>query len=166
MIGHAVIKSTKLEKNTLLDTDVYAAKARISSDQDIQTIEPMHQPGVQHRPPTESHGFFTALSEAKKLFFSIWDGVPKQVLNEGERISYSYDGPTIKTFIKYLKTGILHINGSTDYAVRFTELETAFNELKTQYNAHNHGGSGTSAPSVADISTAKVDTVKLPGVTP
>ena len=105
-----IIKSTKLEKNTILDTDVYAAKTRLSADNDLQTIEPMHQPGVQHRAPKESHGFFSMLgSEAKKFFVSIWDRVPIQTLEEGERIAYASKDGAIVDQIYYKNDGTIFI---------------------------------------------------------
>lgn len=164
MLGFGTIKSSKLQKNAGGDDPVYVCKTQLSSEKDIQSLENAHQTGCQTRPPKESQVFYGWFDEAWKFIIGVFDRVPKVVLNEGERISYSSDSSTIKAFIKYLKTGILHLNGDTDFAVRFNELETAFNELKSQYNAHTHGGSTTDKPSVADISTAKVDTVKLPGV--
>ena len=77
--------------------------------------------------------------------------------------------------------GVIEINGNADFAVAFTDLKTAFDQLKTDfntfvttiYNLHVHPGvtagpaSTGVAPlvgtgSTADMSGAKVDTVKIP----
>jgi hypothetical protein len=75
--------------------------------------------------------------------------------------------------------GNIAINGSADYAVAYTDLKTAFDTLKgdfntfvtTIYNLHNHPTAPVgpvSVPSVvgtssaADMSAAQVATVKLP----
>jgi hypothetical protein len=88
----------------------------------------------------------------------------------GEKKLYSQESGAIKAYLYLLKSGILELNGNADFAVRFSDLETAFNQLKSDYNAHAHGGvdtgsgtsGGTNTPSTADIAPAKVDTVKLP----
>lgn len=61
-------------------------------------------------------------------------------------------------------------NKGTDWAVRYSALETAFNELKSKFNGHTHTGvstgggvSGTTAtPSTADITAAKVEEILIP----
>jgi hypothetical protein len=91
----------------------------------------------------------------------------------GEAHSYNDTG-----FVRLTADGSIELNGNVDFAVRFNELLTAFNQLKTDlnnlviaYNAHTHpdpssGSTGpTSAPgtsSAADVSSAKVDNVLLP----
>ena len=62
------------------------------------------------------------------------------------------------------------LNGGSDWAVQFSALQTAFDELKTAFNTHKHTGvtvgagvSGiTDTLSAADISLAKINTVKVP----
>jgi hypothetical protein len=66
------------------------------------------------------------------------------------------------------------MNGDTDFAVRYSELESAFNQLKQDlnafilvYNTHSHsafGGppSATGLDSAADISGAKIEEIKVP----
>lgn len=110
----------------------------------------------------------------------------------GEKKIYSSDGGVIKAFIQWLKTGamiisgtllqilgstkieitapVIEINGNADFAVRYTALETAFQAFQTEYDLHVHSGvlagpanSGVpTVPSAADITPAKVATVKLP----
>ncbi len=115
---------------------------------------------------------------------------PTQV--PGEKKIYSSDGGAIKAFIQWLKTGamilsgtllqmlgstkieitapVIEINGNADFAVSFNDLAIAFIAFQTEFDAHIHSGilagpgtTGTpTVPSVADITPAKVSTVKLP----
>lgn len=62
------------------------------------------------------------------------------------------------------------LNGGADWAVQFSALQTAFDELKSAFNTHVHAGvtsggastAATSVPSAADISLAKIASVRLP----
>jgi len=77
---------------------------------------------------------------------------------------------------------MIELNGNADNAVRYSELETGFNQLKqdhddlvTGFNAHMHATAAPGAPSpptpappnvpaspsTADITSSKVDEVKL-----
>lgn len=89
----------------------------------------------------------------------------------------AYGGSTLN--IK--QDGNIDINGASDFAVAYNDLKTAFDQLKsdydnfvtTKYNLHAHtgvtvGGGSTGATatvgaaSTADMSPAKVSTVRLP----
>ncbi len=108
-------------------------------------------------------------------------------LNDGE---VSFGVPTLKARMKFVDSDkIIFKIGDTeggDFAVRFNELETAFNELKDDFNTfvnnvhnssvvpHTHpgvtaGGSSTGAATIvtgtqstADITPAKVEEIEMP----
>lgn len=97
----------------------------------------------------------------------------------GERVITSDVLAAKKAFIAWRNTGILEVNGTTDFAVAYTDLKIAFDQLKSdfdtfvtvKYNLHNHPTappgvvsvpSVTGTSSTADMSAAKVATVKLP----
>ena len=104
--------------------------------------------------------------------------------NPGDSKVYSTDADgNEKATCKFLNDGTIEINGNADNAVAYTDLKTAFDQLKsdfdglvTIFNAHTHpfvgvgpGNPGTTAvtltldtPSTADMSGAKVDTVRVP----
>ncbi len=81
-------------------------------------------------------------------------------------------------FIEVTPAGEIYLNGSTDSAIAFTDMKTAFDQLRTDlnalitaYNTHTHptAPSGPisvpSSPgtvSAADMSGAEVTTVKVP----
>jgi hypothetical protein len=83
-----------------------------------------------------------------------------------------------KTYINLKSNGDIELNGNSDNAVRYSELKTAMDELKDDFNTfvakyttHTHldsigGTTGTtSAPATNtsfDISGSKIDTIKTP----
>jgi len=92
-----------------------------------------------------------------------------QGANPGEKILYSRDSNgTIKSTIKLLSTGILELNGNSDFAVAFNDLKIGFDQLKSDYNLHSHATAATGPPvppsiiSTASIDASKVSGVKLP----
>lgn len=94
---------------------------------------------------------------------------------EGEVRLYSLNADLDEQTYLHIKVdGTIEIGGVGDFAVRYSKLEEAFNQLKDDYDSHIHvttatissGGAGVIQPvavgSTADISDAKVDEVKLP----
>ena len=62
------------------------------------------------------------------------------------------------TITKITGTSHIELNGNTNFAVKYTELKTAFDLLRTElntfivaYNSHAHTGAGTSPPTVPGI---------------
>lgn len=89
----------------------------------------------------------------------------------GETKLYSTDADGAEQATHILKPdGTMEINGNSDFAVAFNDLKTAFDQFKSDYNAHVHtgvttgaGSSGApAAPTTADIDPAKIDTIKVP----
>ena len=91
----------------------------------------------------------------------------------GEKRLYSTDASgTEKTYVYLKNDGILELNGNSDFAVRYSKLEDAFNELQAKFNqfaaAYAPGGPSTIGTpltvdqSTADISLAKIETIKTP----
>lgn len=89
---------------------------------------------------------------------------------KGETLLYSYDASgVLKGKILINKDGDIVVNDGTDFAVRYSALETAFNQLKSDFDAHVHGGvlvgtasTGATTPSTADITGAKVEEILIP----
>lgn len=101
-----------------------------------------------------------------------------QLADVGEVRMYSTDSSGVQKFYTWLKNdGTFEIGGKTDNAVRYSKLETAFNQLKSDfntfiaaYNLHTHAGvtAGSSVTAItapgtvssADISPAKINEIK------
>lgn len=89
---------------------------------------------------------------------------------QGERKLYSKDSAgEIAAFLSLLSSGQMQLNGTGDFAVRFLELESGFNELKDDHNnflTHVHGAAGTpptppALPSTASISDSKIENIEV-----
>jgi hypothetical protein len=97
----------------------------------------------------------------------------------GEAITVAGGEITISADKIILSSDDIEVGGNADFAVRFNELKTQFdilkkdvnNHINVTYMTHNHPTAAPGSPSppsvpgvptTADISGAKVDTVKLP----
>lgn len=146
-------------------------QVEMSNADDVQTVEMLNAPGENSNPPDDSQVLIVDLGRAFKVALAADDGITPDMA-EGEKKLYSISSGAIAAFIKLLASGVLELNGNADFAVRYNALETAFNQLKADYDAHTHlytPGAGTptqtaavAVGSTADITGAKVDEVKLP----
>jgi hypothetical protein len=108
------------------------------------------------------------------------DQVARQA-TAGEHRVYSYDQDlNVLASVYCNKDSEVVINDGQDWAVQFSALKSAFEELRDDHNAllseyktHIHGGVlagdkvtlatvSTQLPSTADISPAKVDKIRIP----
>jgi hypothetical protein len=127
-------------------------------------------------------------SEGGDLKSEIWlKNTGEMILeNSNGTITIKTDGEIViensSGFINLKSDGTIELNGNADFAIAFTDMKASFDTLKTElntfitvFNAHTHQYSPgpsppapTAAPSTpgtpaaADMSGAKVDTVKLP----
>jgi hypothetical protein len=92
------------------------------------------------------------------------------------RIFSTNSSGTLQTFIWLKADGTIELGGANDFAVRFNELKSGFDQLKsdhndlvTAFNAHMHATAGTGPPSPptpgsgipATPSTANIDSAKI-----
>jgi len=167
------------------DAPVRMLQCKVSEDEDVQTIELYRGHGVDECPVSDFATAIILKIGNYSVAIAIDDGILSDV-SEGEKELYSIT-PATNTKSAYLKLcvdGSIEINGATDFAVAYTDLKSAFdtlvtdfNNLVTAYNDHIHvttatvgiGPPGTIAvttstgtPTTADMTSSKVDTVKLP----
>jgi phage gp45-like len=129
-----------------------------------------HLPGLYSVPAEGIKGVMLDVGD-NNIIIATHDYRLNKTLDKGETLLYSIDANgVIKASVLLNKTGEFIINDGTDYAVKFNELQTAFNQLKSDFDAHTHpyvdtpiGASTTSATtaSTADITPAKVDKVRI-----
>ena len=166
MIG--TVRGFEIGPNRDGTNDVLLLQVEMSDPDDIQTVEYFSGAGDDTIPPVGSLVTILSVGRAWKIAIASNDNIAPS-MTEGERKIYSSDGGVIKAFINWLSSGILELNGNSDFAVRFNALETGFNTLRSDHNTflvHVHGASGTppvppAVPSTASISAAKVDEVKI-----
>ena len=169
----AKLKEIFISKNRDSDAEKLMFKAEISAPDDIQEVEFSDSCNIDRRAPVDSRCFGGAISKAFKIIVAIDDNIdPDSSLGDGEIEIYSSNSGERKAKIRFKSDGSIVVNDGGDYAVKYSELETAFNNLQQQWdtfaNAYVPGGPSavgtppTALPSTADITRAKVDTVRLP----
>lgn len=164
------------------ETNVRVLFLQITDATDLQEVEWINGPGEDSAPQIGSKILIVEIGRDYKLGIACDDGIEPEAL-DGEKILYSLD-PT-GAQVGYIKLSInpvspVELNGNADNAVRYSELETAFNDLQqkyndllTQYLSHTHvaptGATGPPVltspppePSTAQIILAKVLEVLLP----
>lgn len=153
-------------------------KALRNGRDDVQTSKQITPFGFESNPVRDSIGLYTQTSTKNRTYIIgyIAEGAITEV---GESRVFSTDAQgVVQIDFIFKANGTVEMGGSADNAVRYSALETAFNELKskfnslvTAYNAHVHTGvttgpgvSGTTpsvgSPSTADITGAKINELK------
>lgn len=164
------IISSFTAKNQDSTDDRWLLQTQLTEAGDVQTVEKYQHSGFASRPPETSKVIIERLSDTYLVSVAEYDGVLNDDLNAGDTRVYSVSSGAVSAFINYLAGGNVEINGNADFAVRYNALQTQFDELKTAFNTHTHSGvasgssstGGATPQSAADITTTKVDTVKLP----
>ncbi len=85
------------------------------------------------------------------------------ISEEGETRLFSTDDEGVVQIDLFLKKdGTMEIGGNSDFMVRFSALESGFNELRSDFNSHVHASNGVppTTPSTASISAAKINEIK------
>lgn len=160
VITGRTVKTNKDGKNPRLLLQV-----QMSNKDDVQTVEYVPQPGQDENPTNGSKVFIIQISESYKIAIGVDDGIEPGAAT-GEKWLYSLDDDgVVQALMKLLKSGIIEVNGNSDFAVRFAALDTALQLLVTQINAvlaTKADASGAAGGLTLDISAAKVNGVKLP----
>ena len=177
MLRTGTVTGNEIKKNRDGTGKRRLLQVEISDPDDIQTVELMSAAGEDVDPPVDSRVLIIDVGAAYKIAIAADDGIEPS-MDEGEKKIYSIDGGAISAFINFLNTGVLELNGNADFAVRFNELKSAFDELVTDFNnlvtvhdTHMHPTAATGPPSLptvtgtssaADMSAAKIDEIKVP----
>lgn len=169
MIQIGTVTGRQIAKNKDGDNDVLLLQCTLSSNEDVQTIEYVGQPGEDVNPLNGTAVMIIPISESYKIAIAADDGIVPS-MSEGEKKIYSISGGTIAAFINFLESGVLELNGNSDFAVRFNALNTNIQSIITQINANltliateigGLGGSYTPVPVVEDLTPSKVNEVKI-----
>jgi hypothetical protein len=166
-----IVKGQAIEKNLDGEQNVRMLQVEITEPDDVQGVQQITWPGDDNAPVEGDTVVILEISETYKVVIGVQDQIEPAV-ESGERKLYSQDGGAIKSFLYFKKDGQMILNGTGDNAVRFSALETAFNDLLNKWNtfanAYVPGGpSAVGSPpsasaSSADISTAKINTIEVP----
>lgn len=167
---------------TQIDRALRRIKAQILGGSDVQTPYEASGFGIDTNPPINTRALVMQ-SEGQRSYVIGYINTSRIVEVGGNRIYSTDENGELATDIIIRANGTIEIAGDSDYMVRYSALEASFNELKAdfnnlvqRYNSHIHtttatvgGGptpgliasTGTTAtPSNADISGAKIETIK------
>lgn len=186
-IGRVI--SSEIAENLDGEGKVLLLKVEISDPDDLQTVELFQQAGMDGRPQDDDAVLIAEISDAWKVALAVDDGI-ELTAEKGEQEIYSYNASGEKLArVKCTKDGEAVLNDGEDWAVEFSALKAAFDQLKSDfnaligvYNSHTHvittpvclytgtphpvsteaPTEQTGAESTADMADAKVDNVRLP----
>lgn len=168
-------------KDILIEAGKRILKVRVYGKKDIRTANECAPWGIDSQPVSGTPAVYVGTTAAGVTLVVGYIN-KKQMAAAGEYRTYSTDENGNVVGYTWLKNnGTLLLNGDDDNAVRYSELEEAFNKLKddhndlvSKFNAHVHvlsltAGTGTAAPpantgtpSTADITPAKINNIKVP----
>lgn len=131
---------------------------------DVRTVEFMAESGNDTNPAIGSRIKVETISRGYQIGTNSTDDLTPEV-DSGEKELYSTDGSSKKARLKLNLDSEIELNGNADYAVSYNDLNTILTQLVADINTifvtaadgAVYGGGLT-----IDLSTAKVDKVRLP----
>lgn len=167
----------------IVDQSKRLIKVLKSGRDDIQEKNQILPYGFDSNPIKDVRGLYVETTEVGIEVIVGYVNTNQEVEPGESRIFSTNDAGDVQIFITLKKDGTIEFGDNADNLVRFSELQTAFNELKsdlnslvTAYNSHIHittatvGATpvpgiiaptvSTGSPSTADISSAKIDELK------
>lgn len=158
-----IVKGRKTAPNRDGGRDVLLLQVELTAKNDVQTVELLQGAGDQSNPENGSKVLVISNGAAYKIAIAIDDLVALSI-EVGERAIRAVLGGVVKSSILCKVDGNLVLNEGIDFAVQFTAMKAAFDNLLSDHNSHVHpsNGSPPTIPSTADMSGAKVEKVRLP----
>ena len=132
-----IVTGRRISKNRDGDKDVLILQVSLIDGEDTRSIEIFSS--ADFNPANGTRVYICNVSDSYQVAVATSDGLAPEV-EPGEVEIYSTDNPvTAKQARIYLnKDGEIIMNQGTDFAVRFSALETAFNQLKSDFDTHTH----------------------------
>ncbi len=103
-------------------------------DDDSQNVELQNSAGFDIQPPDDADTYVLDVAENYRLAIATNDNIePDESINPGEIEFYSSESGERKSKIR-LKINEIVLNDGEDYATKYNELETAFNQLQADHD--------------------------------
>ena len=122
--------------------------------------------GIDSNPLPEDQGAGFCVGDTTGKSVSVGVYCENNIAENGELRLFARDDSAVeKTFVYLKKDGTLELNGSADFAVSWTDLNTQMQLLITAINgafASKLNGTGSAGGLTLDLSSAKNLKVKLP----
>ena len=171
MSGTGKVLSNQDRQRKILEPEI---KGEVRKAENV-TATIYSQPGEDSRPiPGDSMAFIHGDNIGGKVAVGFLDTVNAPVSSPGEKRLYSRNSSgAIQAIVYFREDGVLEVNGNTDFAVSFNQLQVILTQLATDINA-NLTAIATSlgsvpaptpyvpVPIVIDLTPAKISTVTLP----
>jgi hypothetical protein len=184
------IISAEIIENLDGSNKVRMLKVEITEGDDTKTLQQVLYAGQDDGVVEGATAYIIEIHESFLVCIGIDDGIEPEV-DDGEKKIYSQASGVIKAFIHLLNTGEINnqndngfyklkddgeinLNGDDDFVTAFNKMKTAFDQLKSDFDAHTHLFSYNAGPtpssgntnaiavgSTADMADAKVSTVKV-----
>ncbi|MGL4368668.1 MAG: hypothetical protein ACRCUT_03210, partial [Spirochaetota bacterium] len=151
MVG--IITGRKVSKNRDGDVQRIILQVELIPGEDVRSIELFSQSGEDTNPANGCRANIIDVSDSYQIAVGVTDDLAPEV-SAGEKEIYSTDSPVTqkKARIKLGSDGIVTINQGSDFAVKYNELLTAFNQLKSDFDAHTHAVAGILAGTASVVS--------------
>lgn len=184
-IDIGTVQTSEVTKNKDADDNSRMLQVEITNADDLQSIEQYCQVGEDNNPHPGARVIILDLGPSYRVAIAAHDGNPPAASSLGEKYLYSHDSNgTPLAYVYFRDDSTVEVNGTGDFAVRYNELKTAYDQLKADHddlvnavNAHTHNdslGSPTTPPllpapwfpagvqpSTGDMTSSKVDNVRL-----
>lgn len=161
MLNLVKIISTRIDQGKRL---IKFLKMGINDVQEMNTVQPF---GIDGNPRKDMIALYAPTGEQGKAIIIGYIN-KNQVAAVGETRLYSTesDSDTEKFYIHLKNDGTAEVGGDSDFMVRFTTLESGFNQFLSDHNTHVHVGNmgaptaPPTIPSSATIAGAKITEIK------
>ncbi|MCK5603582.1 hypothetical protein KAR91_16980 [Candidatus Pacearchaeota archaeon] len=130
-----LIVGSETGPNTEADENVRLLSVEITDDEDPQTVEMAGAGGIDYNPSDNAVAIVDDIGESYKVAVGVDDGIEPAVdRGEIEMYSTSEDGTSKQARVKCVNDGIVELNGDADFLVRYTKLQEAFDQLKSDFD--------------------------------
>lgn len=141
---------------------------------DIQETEQIGPHGFDSNPVKDMAAIYAPTLQQGEPVILGYINKKQMDLDLGESLMFSTNqNGVLQIYIRMRADGTMEMNGNSDFMVRFNELKTGFDQLKSDfndfvsntYNTHVHpspaGGSTGTTPSLGTPSAASIDNAKI-----
>jgi hypothetical protein len=168
-----IVKGSEVTQNLDGDKKSRVLQVQLANEDDVQSVELYRLPGDDQNPADDTRVLVITIGTSLAAV-SAADVEADDTLEKGEREIYSTDGAQRLAKIRLKADGSIVANDGEDWAVRYSALEAAFQDLQdtvndflSQYVPGGPAAVGTPAtgvvlPSTGDITKTKVESVRLP----
>lgn len=169
-----VVRGARVGEGYRSGKQVLILDCEIDDPEDVQSVEYLFPSGDSFIPPNGDTVLIHEVGNQLLVATAVNSGVVSTISEAGERSLFAYKDGTVTALIDLLHSGEIVLNRGDGFAIEFEKMKNAFDEIVEFVNSHDHpfvgldvgvaGKTGSVlAPSTADMSGAKVESVRLGG---